>query len=352
MAWPGPCCVGACPTSYTIWMTSSFAAHQNPQHVPGHWKRPFPCVHSLAYQLLQISWQAHQLSSCTFLGIELDSVRQEFRLPGAKLNQLRELLTVWSGWRTATKHQLQSLIGHLSHASQVVRPGRTFMRCLIDAMRIPKRPFHQVRLNLQCRADIAWWLLFVGSWNGVSFFPSPCLGPSITSDASGSWGCGAFVSDTLEWFQLCWPATWCDTHIAAKELLPVVVSAAVWGHRWSRVRVCFRSDNLATVAALNSRRVRDPQLMHLLRCLFFFEAYFKFNHSALHVAGRANQAADALSRNNVSGFFSSVPQASPRPTPIPEPLLVMLFDHSLTWTSPCWRALFSDTFRTVLPAPP
>ena len=35
---------------------------------------------------------------------------------------------------------------------------------------------------------------------------------SITSDASGSWGCGAF-SSAGDWFQLKWPGSWSEVHI-------------------------------------------------------------------------------------------------------------------------------------------
>ena len=73
----------------------------------------------------------------TFLGIELNSVQLELRLPQVKILRLRETLKEWIGRRFPSKHQLQSFIGHvqLSHAALVVKPGRTFLRGLIDAMR-------------------------------------------------------------------------------------------------------------------------------------------------------------------------------------------------------------------------
>ena len=50
----------------------------------------------------------------------------------------------------------------------------------------------------------------------------------LISDASGSWGCGAFAC-TGQWFQLKLPESWHDVHITVKELLPIVLAAAVWG---------------------------------------------------------------------------------------------------------------------------
>ena len=42
----------------------------------------------------------------------------------------------------------------------------------------------------------------------------------------------------------------------------------------------------------------NSSLIHLLRCLSFFAAYFGFHFRAEHVPGVENGAADALSRNN------------------------------------------------------
>ena len=68
----------------------------------------------------------------TFLGIEIDTVALELRLPSDKLYKLRRQLKDWRGRKVCTKRELLSLIGVLSHACKVVRAGRTFLRRLID----------------------------------------------------------------------------------------------------------------------------------------------------------------------------------------------------------------------------
>ena len=67
-------------------------------------------------------------TSLTFLGIEIDTVQQELRLPAKKLRRLQQTLAHWASKINPTKLELQSLIGLLSHAATVVRPGRIFMR--------------------------------------------------------------------------------------------------------------------------------------------------------------------------------------------------------------------------------
>ena len=63
-----------------------------------------------------------------FAGIELDSVRQEARLPLDKLTQCRTLLHHFHKKRSVTLRELQSLIGLLNFCCSVVIPGRAFLR--------------------------------------------------------------------------------------------------------------------------------------------------------------------------------------------------------------------------------
>ena len=282
-----------------------------------------------------------------FLGIEIDSQKFELRLPVDKLHRLQSLIREWSSKKSASKHQLQSFIGHLSHAAAVVRPGRTFTRELIRTASIPKRSFHLVRLNTGCRADIAWWASFLPEWNGISLFPQMVQGPTLISDASGSFGCGAFVSGSLEWFQVAWPPGWQLINIAIKELIPITIGAALWGRQWSSSRITFLSDNQAVVRAVNSGSCRDTHLMHLLRILFFFEAHFGFEHVADHIPGNENKGADAISRHRAHEFLSLFPQEPQTPTKVPPELLEILFQPNLSWISPGWKALFQSTLRVV-----
>lgn len=171
----------------------------------------------------------------------------------------------------------------------------------------------------------------------------------MISDASGSFGCGAFVNN-LGWFQLQWPDSWQSTNIAAKELVPVVIAAALWGHRWSGAGVCFRSDNMAVVSILSTSTSRDQLLMHLLRCLTFYSAYFRFTIKATHIPGTLNTAADAISRNNIPLFLSLVPHT--QQFAIPQPLVDLLVTHRPDWGSQAWTHLFVNSLSRELPQQP
>ena len=83
----------------------------------------------------------------TFLGIEVDTVAQEVRLPMEKLRRLQREIRSWSSRKSCTNRELLSLVGQLQHAGCVVRPGHTFLRRMISLSTIPKELHHRVRLN-------------------------------------------------------------------------------------------------------------------------------------------------------------------------------------------------------------
>ena len=277
----------------------------------------------------------------TFLGIEIDTILGLLRLPADKLTRLRGMLTEWSKRRGCTKRELLSLIGSLHHAATVVKPGRIFLRRLIDLSKVPKALHHFVRLNSEARSDIQWWQAFACRWNGVGLLSA--LGQStpsvwIRSDASGGWGCGAFCGDA--WLQLQWAGELSGLGIAAKEAIPVVLAAFTWGYQWQGQHVVFEVDNSTVVAALRSGSCRDAEVMRLLRLLHFAAAELQFTFTSVHIPGSSNVVADALSRNQLSVAVSVCPQLQPNSCHIPEPLIRLLQSFDLDWTSDAWRTQF------------
>jgi len=285
-------------------------------------------------------------ASCiTFLGIELDTLTMELRLPGDKLNNLQRLLKEWRGRTAGRKREFLSLIGVLSHACKVVRAGRSFLRRLIDRSTVVERLDHYVRLNLPARSDIEWWYQFSSKWNGSSMLTNinkRCPSAVVTSDASGTWGCGAWSE--MEWFQLKWNSVVQGYHITVKEMLPIVIAAAIWGKKWKGGTVQVRCDNSAVVSIINQGTSHDHQAMHLARCLAFIMAEHQFYMFATHLPGVENIAADALSRNKLHLFQSTSPQANHHPTGIPEDLLDLLIITKPDWTSPSWTKLWTNIF--------
>ena len=284
-----------------------------------------------------------------FLGIIIDTILGELRLPPEKLQRLLSLLQAWGDKKTCSRRELESLIGLLNHACKVIRSGRSFLRRMIDLLHGTNRSSRctPIRLNTGFRADLAWWREFVSAWNGTSYLSPPQYLPTLemTSDASGSWGCGAWHGSA--WFQIQWDIRSQDLDIACKEMIPIVMACATWGSRWRGHQVICHCDNQVVVACLRSRSSRHSGIMHLIRTLVFLEAHFGCHLRPEYISTSHNHLADDLSRDKLSSFLSKVPSASILPSPLSEPLLDLLLNQQADWISPTWRRLFRDIFRRV-----
>ena len=161
-------------------------------------------------------------SCLTFLGIEMDTQVGVLRLPADKLARVKETLAQWSMRKSCRRRELESLVGTLQHACRVVKPGRAFLRRMIDLLRLPSShegpPSHPTKLPVSHRSAMV--VHIHGEVERVAMFPSPVQPAfTVTSDASGSWGCGAWSGSS--WFQFEWPQPASDDHILFKELLQV-----------------------------------------------------------------------------------------------------------------------------------
>ncbi len=80
-------------------------------------------------------------STCiSFLGILIDTDKMELRLPMGKVQRFRQVIQEWCGKTSCTSKDLESFLGHLSHAASVIRPGHTFLRQLFCLLSVTRRP--------------------------------------------------------------------------------------------------------------------------------------------------------------------------------------------------------------------
>ena len=162
----------------------------------------------------------------TFLGILIDTVAMELRLPPEKLESLMQLLQQWqTPRRKTTKRELLSLIGKLSFAAKVIPAGRIFLRRLIDLSTSVKKLHHHICLTASARADIRWWQDFLPGWNGVSLMLQAdwvqASDLQLYTDASGTLGYGAYYNKA--WLSGRWSSMQLERSIQWKELYAVVI---------------------------------------------------------------------------------------------------------------------------------
>ena len=80
----------------------------------------------------------------------------------------------------------------------------------------------------------------------------------VFTDASGSFGCGAWWKEG--WLQLQWPEGLEEWSIARKEMIPIVLACIIWGCKWQRKGIKVHCDNEAVVEMLKKGYSRDNHL--------------------------------------------------------------------------------------------
>lgn len=248
-------------------------------------------------------------SQLEFLGITLDSESMEISISTERMNDVMGELHKWRDRQSCTKRELLSLIGKLTFVSRVVKPGRTFVRRMIDLASRIKHLHYKVKLNKEFQCDVDWWLAYLPDWNGICMISPSQEDHHVFTDASdqayagysaGDWFVNEFTSGTD--VERSMSINW-------REMKALVTAAAVWGPTWHGKRVVFHCDNECVVHVVNSGTCKSPAIMALVRALFFISAQHEFLVHCVYINTKDNTIADALSRLDFVRFRREAPCA-------------------------------------------
>lgn len=264
-----------------------------------------------------------------FLGITIDTIKQETRMPLDKINKARYMIEEMLGCTKTRLRNIQSLVGFLNFVCRVITPGRAFLRRLIDLTcdktklsykEWRNRGYIHVRVTVDVKEDLRVWLEFLRSYNGKSFFRDDKLLSGdhlkLHTDAAKTIGFGAIYG--ANWFSGEWPENWKSHHITLLELYPIVAAVRVWGTDWANRSVCFYSDNIAVVAIINKQSSPDKRIMILVRKLIRVCLKHNIMFGAKFIPGYTNVLSDSLSRLQMTRFRSLAPWANKESSLIPE----------------------------------
>ena len=247
---------------------------------------------TLVFNKLNIPLSVHKTTGpatvLEYLGVVLDSIQMEARLPLDKIKRISSLLETFINRSSCTKRELLSLLGHLNFACRVIYPGRAFVSYLIALSASVKHLHHRIKLTSECRMDIKMWSLFLEQWNGKSFFMD-----EVETDAADM---QFFTDATPEGFGGYYQTKWfhglfdqdmipedCKASMALYELYYIVMAVVLWGDKWCRKRILVNCDNEATVEIINKGRSKIPFIMKFVRKLVWFEAKHNFVIRAKHI---------------------------------------------------------------------
>lgn len=276
------------------------------------------------------------------LGWNIDTVGMTISVPPAKLAQLSDMLAEWPvDRRYASITDLRSLLGKLLHLCDVVRPGKFFIRRILNQLGVGSlaqmangsegisfrrmQNHGTVTLTREFHDDLAFWGMIVEMSHKTAattiletplfcYFLQP---PSRTlvSDASGD-SMGGYCLETGLWWRIDFPddiRLRLRTHVCGRddlsmnvfELLGMTITAwAFTVHANERSEypgqsILMKGDNMSAVHWVNKcRGAKEPRGGALMRMLGCLEMRSDWRFRARHVRGVANTLADGISRWN------------------------------------------------------
>ena len=208
-------------------------------------------------------------------------------------------------------------MGKLVHACGVYAVGTIFYQRLLATLRTSRRK-KDVTLRRPALDGIRWWLYLLQHSSGtVPLDPAPWKRESehrIYTDASG-WGWGCCYKG--QWMQGPWPPAIRQQaydqktlSISDLELVALNIALETWGHALAGQRLNLRCDNTASVANVTAQASSIPRRAALLHRLFVIAAMHGIQIRSTYINTKQNEHAGALSRNDLTRFFS-LPQDYP-----------------------------------------
>ena len=274
---------------------------------------------SLSYQVLkqtlkEIGVVENEKKACApstqmvFLGTLLDSEKMEIRITDDRMLDIRSILPKLLQRKSASKRELQSLIGKLQFVGKCVKPSRIFISRILVLLRGLKHSRYKVRLNTEFRKDIQWWINFMHVYNGVSMIKT-CdwskVDQIFTTDACLT-GCGGMFGNQFFHRQFPEFVAQKNPSIVHLECLTVMVAIKFWAKNWTGLKITIYCDNEAVCSCISSGRTKDPLLLNCLREICYFASLYEFQLRALHLSSSANRLCDILSRWHLDSKYEQL----------------------------------------------
>ena len=256
----------------------------------------------------------HPSNVVTYLGIEIDSINMELRLPQCKLVKLRDSLEMAINRKRISRKELESLGGLLSHCSHVVQGGKIFCRSvysLYKSMINQNKRF--INVPEWVKVDLQWWLRLSVMFNGTSKMVKDCYYLPMVSDSSfkgfgvylghdwcaGTWHEGDVINLTSSCGHVCFKPQvdeFDDKNINVLELWPILIGLKRWAPVLRNMSLIVYTDNTQVLFMLLNGKSSNVTCMHWIRELFWTCAFYNIDLIPKYINTKHNLVADTLSR--------------------------------------------------------
>ena len=251
-----------------------------------------------------INWEKSNLQpsqTCEYLGLIIDSIRSELRIPTTRKQQLRQdlkrLTKAFNNRTPVTTRQLATIIGKLGSLELAVFPIRLKTRQMmaLKNANIFRGWDATLLLTAEVHEEIMWWLENLSHWNGRLISP-PLPTVWLTSDASKTgWG-GSFENNLQAsgfWAQL-------DKELGINclELMAGLYTLQSFEELVSGEIAALGMDNTTAVSYINKQGGGVQHLNTITQRIWNWCLQRDIYVRAYYLPGTENTTADTLSRKH------------------------------------------------------
>ena len=234
------------------------------------------------------------------LGLTLDFKRGLFLIPPQKVSELmrqaRDITRLAKREaRLVPARLLASFIGYAQSVALACPPARFFLRSLHDVLSTRSSWDGRVRLDKQALRDLAWWKRLSSCDVARAIWQSPTVATLHTDASMLAWGGVLNEATPAHGF---WRPRDKGRHITYLELQAVLESLRVFTAQLRGKSTLLWCDNLSVVHILNNVTTRSPEMMALLRRVWWLLDSEGISLRVQWISTHDNNMADDLSRGS------------------------------------------------------
>ena len=251
----------------------------------------------------------------TVLGVQYDLRAGAVRMPERQTSRIRAACVGMLA-KQPTPGEVDTLVGVMVWAGQCMPAAAPFVtRLRAAAIRARGSKVRTMRISQAVRQDLAWWVQALDSGmakDGAAIIPVVRQATVIAKgDAGSEWGLGAH--DGAHYYSVATPPE--VTRAATRktttsstflELYQMLVLARVMGPTWTGQHVAMQVDNYALVPAFRKGRGNTEQESDMVREIALLQVTQGWSWEVSWIPRALNEAADALSKNDMPRFWANV----------------------------------------------
>ena len=233
-----------------------------------------------------------------WLGFDLDTVTMTLTIPTKKLQEILQECTTWMTRKSASKKDIQSLVGRLVHVAKCIKPARRFITRILKTLSYAPES-GQTWISNAFKADVRWFLNYAKHSNGTHLLEPTRLEFHIECDSSMEGGGG---NSEEHFYHQQYTTSFKKQHpeIIHREAANLLIALRTLRPANPQgLHVVIHTDNMGSQQALESGKAHDIILAACARQLWFEAATNDHTFEIKHKYGHDMPLADALSRQHI-----------------------------------------------------